>query len=88
MEIIKDLKGQYINAIDGGLRPVVMGLNKDLEGLRMNTISLGDTVEEYAKNLYEGLRKAEKEYSCILIYKVKKVGLGKAIMNRLEKIVA
>lgn len=88
VEIVTDLKEQYMKAINNGLRPVVMGLNSDLNQLRaVNKISLGDTVEDYAKNLYNALRKAEKNYGFILIYKVRAQGLGKAIMNRVNKIV-
>lgn len=88
VEIVKYVDMQYNAAIKNGFNPVVLGLKDDLVNANMlNTISLGKTLEDYAKNLYSALRKAEKKYNYILIYKVRATGLGKAIMNRVNKIV-
>jgi L-threonylcarbamoyladenylate synthase len=51
---------------------------------RFIEVSSKDNIEEYAKNIYSDLRKAdEKQAKAILITGVEKKGLGIAIMNRL-----
>ncbi|MGD9901609.1 MAG: L-threonylcarbamoyladenylate synthase [Spirochaetales bacterium] len=85
--LVDDIKKQYYNAKNEGYNPVVLGLKINLIGFIGKSINMGETIEDYAKNLYSSLRKAEKKYNYILIYAVKNEGLGKAIMNRVNKMV-
>jgi|LGVE01.1.fsa_nt_gb L-threonylcarbamoyladenylate synthase len=86
VELVKDIEKQYALSLLNGFKPVVLGLSEYVNKLgNKNTLSLGDTLEEYAKNLYSTLRRAEKKYDHIFIYKVRAVGLGSAIMNRVNK---
>lgn len=47
---------------------------------------IGKTIEDYAKNLYQSLREAEKEFFAIYLLSVPASGFGTALMNRLQKI--
>ncbi len=78
---------KFIKQYEGDV--VVIGFEEHKEKLFLEDgrfISIGkkDNLEEFAKNIFSALRKADKiKPSKILIEGVKKEGLGYAIMNRL-----
>lgn len=78
---------RFIKQYDGDV--VVIGFEEHKDKLFLDEdrfISIGkkDNLDEFAKNIFSALRKADKiKSSKILIEGVKKEGLGYAIMNRL-----
>lgn len=78
---------KFIKQYDGDV--VVIGVEEHKEKLFLDDerfISIGkkDNLEEYARNIFSALRKADKiKSSKIIIEGVKMEGLGYAIMNRL-----
>ena len=68
---------------------VVIGFKEHKKDIRVSEgrfldIASKDNLEEYARNIFSALRKADKiEAELIVIEGVKKEGLGIAIMNRL-----
>jgi L-threonylcarbamoyladenylate synthase len=88
VELVNNLKKQYEFLINNKYKPVVLGLEKNLKNLtNMNKLLLGSTIEDYAKNLYETLRLAEKKYDYILLFKPQKTPFGKSIENRIKKMI-
>ena len=80
---------KFIKEYQGNL--VIIGFNEHKEKVVLDEdrfISIGriDNLNDYAKNIYSALRKADKIRPRIIIIEgVKKEGLGFAIMNRLLK---
>ena len=78
---------KFIKQYDGDV--VVIGVEEHKEKLFLDDqrfISVGkkDNLEDYARNIFSALRKADKiKSSKIIIEGVKMEGLGYAIMNRL-----
>lgn len=78
---------KFIKQYDGDV--VVIGVEEHKEKLflddeRFISVAKKDDLEEYARNIFSALRKADKiKSSKIIIEGVKKEGLGYAIMNRL-----
>ncbi|MDI9645812.1 MAG: L-threonylcarbamoyladenylate synthase [Archaeoglobales archaeon] len=50
-----------------------------------NCFNLGDSLQDFAKNLFKALRELDKKCDLIIMQGVEEKGLGKAIMNRLKK---
>ena len=76
----------YDSVADRGGKPVLVArdIYRDTVGDRA-IISLGITAEDYARNIYNALRVAEKEYDCIIIEKLQGKGIAESVMNRVEK---
>ncbi|MCM1306576.1 MAG: L-threonylcarbamoyladenylate synthase [Bacteroides sp.] len=76
----------YDSAEEKGLKPVIVArdIYRDKVVDRYQ-ISLGVTVEDYSRNIYNALRTAEKEYDYIIVEALRGDGLEKSIMNRVEK---
>ena len=71
-----------------GRKPVILCLNGNREkyGDR-NTITVGDTVEDYARDLFEKIRDAEKaDHDTIVAEGVPMKGIGVTLMSRLMKL--
>lgn len=69
-----------------GRNPVILirDICRDALGER-NTISLGVTVEDYARNIYAALHTAEKKFDYIIIEGLRGEGLEASVMNRVNK---
>lgn len=69
-----------------GLRPVIVcrDIYRDVIVDR-DIISLGVTVEDYTRNIYNALHTAEKEYDYIIIERLYGDGLEASVMNRVMK---
>jgi len=78
---------EYDNAIASGLKPVILCDDEVGKGLLDRTvISLGCTSAEFARNVYNALHEAEKQYDYIIAIGVSgdsQVDVG--VMNRLSK---
>lgn len=69
-----------------GLNTVVMCLEKNKHKYNCDTIVLGKNLDEVAMNLFSSLISAdEKEYDIVYSEEFPNIGIGKAIMNRLQK---
>ncbi|MFS0673171.1 L-threonylcarbamoyladenylate synthase [Ornithinibacillus sp. 179-J 7C1 HS] len=77
----------YNELVTGGKRVGVLANRNTLEKMNVEyAISLGETPEDVAANLYDGLRKFRKaEVDIILCDTYPEHGIGQAIMNRLRK---
>ena len=81
---------KFVNEYQGNL--VIIGFNEHKEKIviddeRYITIGSINDINDYAKNIYSAIRKADKIRPRIIIIEgIKKEGLGFAIMNRLLKI--
>ena len=75
---IKELSSEYKN-------PLIIAKNENLERLKgVQTIGMGNSLEEISKNIFTILRKVDNYHPDIVIIEgVEKEGLGLAIMNRL-----
>ena len=75
---IKELSSEYKN-------PLIITKNENLERLKgVQTIGMGNSLEEISKNIFTILRKVDNYHPDIVIIEgVEKEGLGLAIMNRL-----
>ncbi|MGI6213084.1 MAG: L-threonylcarbamoyladenylate synthase [Christensenellales bacterium] len=65
-------------------RAVILGSSRFIEKCGEG-ISLGSTSGEIAQNLYAALRKAEKEYDCLIIEKLPESEENTALLNRILK---
>ncbi len=76
---------KYDQLAKEGKHPVLVfrTIYPQIEG--RNVISLGESVEDYAKNVYSALHDAEKRYDYIIIERLVGDGLESSIMNRVEK---
>lgn len=81
------LQEVYQGLVDEGKRVGVLANRNTLERLQVTgQISLGESLEEVAANLYDGLRKFKQEdIDIILCETYPEIGIGQAIMNRLHK---
>ncbi len=52
---------------------------------KFESYDLGDTLEDFARNLFKALRELDKTCDVIIVQGVEERGIGKAIMNRLSK---
>lgn len=50
------------------------------------TILMGETVDDYARNLFEKIRESEKKYTVIIAEGVPKAGMGVTLLSRLVKL--
>lgn len=81
------INAYYDNNEAAGKNPVILCLSgrKELYGSR-NAIDVGESIDDYAKNLFSSLRLAdEKGYDLIIAEGVSSDGLGAGIINRLVK---
>ena len=89
-ENMSDVISRYYDAQERahGRRPVILCLdgNKEKYGDR-HTITVGETVRDYARDLFEKIRDAEKEdYDVIVAEGVPMKGIGVTLMARLMKL--
>ncbi len=81
------INAYYDNNEAAGKNPVILCLSgrKELYESR-NAIDVGESINDYAKNLFSSLRLAdEKGYDLIIAEGVSSDGLGAGIINRLVK---
>ncbi|WP_010099456.1 L-threonylcarbamoyladenylate synthase [Ornithinibacillus scapharcae] len=81
------LQKVYQELVDEGKRVGVLANRNTLEKLNVtDQISLGESLEEVAANLYDSLRRFKQgEIDIILCETYPEIGIGQAIMNRLRK---
>lgn len=75
---------EYKRVVKEGKRPVIIGKNH-VEYFFLNLINIGNTGEEYARNVYDALHKAEENYDYVIVEKLEDEGVSRSVMNRLLK---
>ena len=77
---------RYDEIASEGRRPVIVArdIYRDKVGERAQ-ISLGVTIEDYTRCVYNALHVAEKAYDYIIIERLDGAGLEASVMNRVEK---
>ena len=77
---------EYDKKIAEGMKPVIVArdIYRDKVGERAQ-ISLGVTIEDYTRCVYNALHVAEKAYDYIIIERLYGAGLEASVMNRVEK---
>ncbi len=85
-ENIDHAVARYDEIASEGRRPVIVArdIYRDKVGERAQ-ISLGVTVEDYIRCVYNALHVAEKAYDYIIIERLDGAGLEASVMNRVEK---
>ena len=71
-----------------GSNPIILALEEDciyFKERKLNCVSLGIDGTEFAHNIFEYLRKYEKESGYIIVQSLPEKGIGRSIMNRLNK---
>ncbi len=76
---------KYDQLVLEGKKPVLVFRDIHPQIENRNLISLGKSVEDYAKNVYSALHEAEKTFDFIIIEELIGEGLELSIMNRVEK---
>lgn len=76
----------YDNAKKEGKHPVLVfrDIYRDVTDDR-NIVSLGVTVDDYMRNIYAALRRAEKDFDFIIVEMMDGDGIAKSVMNRVIK---
>lgn len=76
----------YDNARKEGKHPVLVfrDIYRDVTDDR-NIVSLGVTVDDYMRNIYAALRRAEKDFDFIIVEMMDGDGIAKSVMNRIIK---
>lgn len=82
-----NINAHYDMALMRDEKPVIFCLDwrKEKYGGR-ETILMGDTVDDYARSLFEKIREAEKEYTVIIAEGVPKAGIGVTLLSKLVKL--
>lgn len=82
-----NINAYYDQLVMRSEKPVIFCLDwrKEKYGGR-SVILMGETVDDYARNLFEKIREAEKEYSVVIAEGVPKTGLGVTLLSRLVKL--
>lgn len=77
---------EYDESVRAGKNPVLVfrDVYRDKTGDR-NIIDLGITADDYARNVYSALRKAENLYDEIIVEKLGDTGIEFSVMNRVLK---
>lgn len=77
---------EYDQSVKAGKNPVLVfrDVYRDKTGDR-NIIDLGITADDYARNVYSALRKAENIYDEIIVEKLNGTGIEFSVMNRVLK---
>lgn len=77
---------EYDRQVAAGKKPVLVfrDIYRDIFDNR-DIISLGVTVEDYTRNIYNALHMAEKEYDYIIVERLYGEGLEASVMNRVTK---
>lgn len=85
-ENIDHAVARYDEIASDGRRPVIVArdIYRDKVGERAQ-ISLGVTIEDYTRCVYNALHVAEKAYDYIIIERLDGSGLEASVMNRVEK---
>ena len=85
-ENIDHAVARYYEIASEGRRPVIVArdIYRDKVGERAQ-ISLGVTIEDYTRCVYNALHVAEKAYDYIIIERLDGAGLEASVMNRVEK---
>ena len=85
-ENIDHAVARYDEIASEGRRPVIVArdIYRDKVGERAQ-ISLGVTIEDYTRCVYNALHVAEKAYDYIIIERLYGAGLEASVMNRVEK---
>lgn len=85
-ENIDHAVARYDEIASEGRRPVIVArdIYRDKVGKRAQ-ISLGVTIEDYTRCVYNALHVAEKAYDYIIIERLDGAGLEASVMNRVEK---
>lgn len=85
-ENIDHAVAHYDEIASEGRRPVIVArdIYRDKVGERAQ-ISLGVTIEDYTRCVYNALHVAEKAYDYIIIERLDGAGLEASVMNRVEK---
>ena len=85
-ENIDHAVARYDEIASEGRRPVIVArdIYRDKVGERAQ-ISLGVTIEDYTRCVYNALHVAEKAYDYIIIERLDGAGLEASVMNRVEK---
>ena len=79
---------EYFKKEAEGFNPVVLALEQTCKKLGekgLRYMSLGKNAEEYAHNIFETMRKAEKIYGYILAEAMEGGGMEASVMNRMYK---
>ena len=86
-ENIDHAVARYDEIASEGRRPVIVArdIYRDKVGERAQ-ISLGVTIEDYTRCVYNALHVAEKAYDYIIIERLDGAGLEASVMNRVEKV--
>lgn len=76
----------YDNAKKEGKHPVLVfrDIYRDVTDDR-DIVSLGVTVDDYMRNIYAALRRAEKDFDFIIVEMMDGDGIAKSVMNRVIK---
>lgn len=77
---------EYDRMLKNGMHPVIVArdIYRDKVEER-EQISLGVTVEDYARNIYSALHEAEERFDYIIVEELGNKGLEASVMNRVEK---
>ena len=77
---------EYDRTLKNGMHPVIVArdIYRDKVEER-EQISLGVTVEDYARNIYSALHEAEERFDYIIVEELGNKGLEASVMNRVEK---
>ncbi len=76
----------YKNNTDKGKKVVVLVKKSNLDATKhLNSISMGDSPQEIAHDVFSLLRECEKEYDVILVQALSNEGMEGSVMNRLIK---
>jgi len=78
-----EISALYDRKVSEGFNPVVLTLNNEYPG--RNTVNLGKTSQDAAKNIYAALRDSEEKYDFIISEDYDDGEIGKSVMNRLNK---
>ncbi|MDD4839122.1 MAG: L-threonylcarbamoyladenylate synthase [Clostridia bacterium] len=83
---INSSRDAYDKAQSEGKKPVYVCLhNAKIKFGHRDTVVLGKTIKDYARNFYGALRYAETIYDYIIIEALDESGLGNSVMNRATK---
>lgn len=93
MAVAKDVDSavsSYKTQAEAGNRPVIMASASYLEKVAkklvgFNCIDLGENDDDVMRNIYAAMRKAQDKYDFIICQDFGDEGLGKSVMNRINK---
>ena len=83
----EDIASVYRDALDRGVRAVVLAQQSTLDALPfpVQSRTLGDSPTMIMHELYAALREAETQYQLIILEQFEETGLLYSVMNRAKK---